>query len=178
VDQAEFRRLMGFWATGVSLVTAMGSDGPFGATANSLTSLSLDPPLLLVCFDLEARTLVAVRESGRFCVNVLSAEQEQVSRRFARKSPMEEKFAELPYRVEDGVPVLEQCLATVVCRVEQEFEAGDHVIVVGAPVAGGIDEELHPLIFYRGGYWERVAERAAVEPARPDADVALQDRTL
>ena len=164
MDRLEYRRLMGNWATGVSLVTATGSEGPFGATANSVTSLSLEPPLLLVCFDLEARTLVAVRESGRFCVNMLSAEQEQISRRFALKTEMAEKFAELAYRDEDGVPVLEQCLAYVVCEVEQELQAGDHVIVIGRPVRGVQDDEKHPLIFFRGAYWERVAERAQVQP--------------
>src|SRR5262249_47480467 len=146
------------------LITATGNNGPFGCTANSLTSLSLEPPLLLVCFDLAARTLVAVRESGRFCVNVLSAEQEQVSRRFALKSEMEEKFADLAYREQDGVPVLEQCLAYMICEVDQELEAGDHVIVIGRPAVGSQDDALHPLIFFRGAYWERVAERATVEP--------------
>jgi flavin reductase (DIM6/NTAB) family NADH-FMN oxidoreductase RutF len=164
VDKLEYRRLMGSWATGVSLITASGTAGPFGATANSLTSLSLEPPLLLVCFDLEARTLVAVRESGRFCVNILSAEQEQVSRKFASKSEMAEKFAELAYHDEGGVPVLDQCLAYVICEVDQEFQAGDHVIVIGRPTVGVQDDAMHPLIFFRGSYWERVEERAEVQP--------------
>ena len=160
IESAAYRRLMGFWATGVSVVTAAGADGPYGATLNAFSSLSLEPPLLLVCFDLEARTLGAIRDSGRFCVNMLSAEQEEISRRFVGKRPMAEKFAELPWAEEHGVPVLEECLAAVVCDVAQEVEAGDHAIVIGSPVHLEMRDDLHPLVFYRGAYWEWIAERA------------------
>lgn len=167
IEHAAYRRLMGFWATGVSVVTASGADGPYGATLNAFSSLSLEPPLLLVCFDLEARTLGAVRDSGRFCVNMLSAEQEEISRRFVGKRPMAEKFAELPWEQEHGAPVLEECLAAVVCDVVQEIEAGDHAIVIGSPAHLEVRDHLHPLVFYRGAYWERIAERAetGVQPA-------------
>lgn len=167
IEQVAYRRLMGFWATGVSVVTASGADGPYGATLNAFSSLSLDPPLLLVCFDLEARTLGAVRDTGRFCVNMLSAEQEEISRRFVGKRPMTEKFAELPWAPEHGVPVLGDCLAVIVCDVAQEVEAGDHAIVIGSPVHLAVRDDLHPLVFYRGAYWERIAERAesGVQPA-------------
>ena len=84
MDAAEFRRLMGFWATGVSVISAQGGDGPAGGTANALTSLSEAPPLALACFDLSSRTLHAVRESGRFCINVLAAGQQEISRLFAK----------------------------------------------------------------------------------------------
>lgn len=160
IDPAAFRRLMGFWATGVSVVTASGADGPYGATLNAFSSLSLEPPLLLVCFDLEARTLGAIRDSGRFCVNMLSAEQEEISRRFVGKRPMSEKFAELAWTLQHGTPVLQDCLTVIVCDVAQEFEAGDHVIVIGSPVRMEMRDDLHPLVFYRGAYWERIAERA------------------
>lgn len=160
IDPATFRRLMGFWATGVSVVTATGADGPYGATLNAFSSLSLAPPLLLVCFDLEARTLGAIRDSGRFCVNMLSAEQEEISRRFVGKRPMSEKFVELAWTAQHGTPALESCLATVVCEVAQEVEAGDHAIVIGSPVHLEMRDDLHPLVFYRGAYWERIAERA------------------
>ncbi len=167
IDQADYRRLMGFWATGVSVVTARGAEGPYGATLNAFSSLSLDPPLLLVCFDHSARTLGAVRHAGRFCVNILSAEQEEVSRRFVGKRAMEEKFSELAWLDEHGVPVLRDCLAVIVCDVAQEVEAGDHAIVIGSPVHVAANDDLHPLVFYRGGYWERIAERAesGVQPS-------------
>ena len=159
-DPATFRRVMGFWATGVSVVTASGADGPYGATLNAVSSLSLSPSLLLVCFDLEARTLGAIRDSGRFCVNMLSAEQEEISRRFVGKRSMSDKFVELAWTTKHGTPVLDNCLATVVCDVAQEIEAGDHAIVIGEPVDMELRDDLHPLVFYRGAYWERIAERA------------------
>lgn len=160
IEAADFRRAMGCWATGVSVVTATGSDGPYGATLNAFSSLSLAPPLLLVCFDHEARTLGAIHDSGRFCVNMLSAEQEEVSRRFVGKRPMSEKFVELAWTEQHATPVLADCLATVVCEVAQEVEAGDHAIVIGSPLHLELRDDLHPLVFYRGAYWERIAERA------------------
>ena len=172
IEKADFRRLMGFWATGVSVVTAAGEDGPYGATLNAFSSLSLEPPLLLVCFDHSARTLGAIRHAGRFCVNFLSAEQEEVSRRFTGKHPMEEKFAGLPWELQDGVPVLRGCLATIGCTLAQEVEAGDHTIVIGAPVALAADDNAQPLVFYRGAYWERIAELAE-RGVRPEGEYRL-----
>src|SRR4029077_18709158 len=102
MEAVDFRRLMGFWATGVSVITAQGDEGPAGATANALSSLSLDPPLALVCFDLSSRTLAAVRESERFCLNMLSAGQEDVSRLFATKTSQEEKFADIEHHLVEG----------------------------------------------------------------------------
>ena len=122
---------MGFWATGVSVITAQGDDGPAGATANALSSLSLEPPLALVCFDLSSRTLAAVRESERFGINMLSAGQEDVSRLFATKKSQEEKFAEIGHRLVHGVPVIDDCLAYLVCGLDSELRRGDHVIAIG-----------------------------------------------
>jgi len=152
MDGSEYRRLMGCWATGVSVITAEGNDGPAGATANALTSLSLDPPLVLVCFDLSSRTLHAVRESERFAMNMLGAGQESVSRRFATKSTQEEKFADTPYTVEHGAPVIDDCLAWIVCSLDSEFKHGDHVVAIGEVLAGHIVEDATPLLFYRGSY--------------------------
>jgi flavin reductase (DIM6/NTAB) family NADH-FMN oxidoreductase RutF len=156
-EQAEWRRLLGHWATGVSVVTSQGEDGPRGCTANSLTSLSLDPLLLLVCFELSANTLAAVRHSGRFCVNVLSADGEAVAREFATKR-QDEKFARAPYTLIEGAPVLDGCSAWLVCAVEDELPGGDHAIVIGRPVRGASTEQ-EPLIFFRGGYWELAPRR-------------------
>ena len=148
----EFRRLMGFWATGVSVITAQGSDGPAGGTANALTSLSLAPPLALACFDLSSRTLHAVRESERFCINMLAMGQEAVSRLFATKQTQGDKFAAVAHRLEHGAPVIEGSLGWIVCRLDSELRRGDHVVVVGEVVAGGVDEGAVPLVFYRGSY--------------------------
>ena len=149
---AQYRQLMGFWATGVSVITAEGSDGPAGATANALTSLSLEPPLALVCFDVSSRTLHAVRESERFCINMLATGQDEVSRIFATKKSQEEKFGTVGYRLEHGAPVLDGCLAWLVCSLDSELGRGDHIIGVGKVLAGAFDENASPLVFYRGSY--------------------------
>jgi flavin reductase (DIM6/NTAB) family NADH-FMN oxidoreductase RutF len=143
---------MGHWATGVSVVTAQGEDGPAGATANALTSLSLAPPLALVCFDLSSRTLSAVRESERFCINMLAAGQESVSRLFATKKTQEEKFAEIDYRVEHGAPVIGGTLAWLVCTLDSELRRGDHVVAIGEVVDGCFDPDARPLLFYCASY--------------------------
>jgi 3-hydroxy-9,10-secoandrosta-1,3,5(10)-triene-9,17-dione monooxygenase reductase component len=157
MEAVDFRRLMGFWATGVSVITAQGHEGPAGATANALSSLSLDPPLALVCFDLSSRTLAAVRESERFCINMLSTGQENVSRLFATKKSQEEKFAEIGHQLIQGVPVIDDCLAYVVCGLDSELRRGDHVVAIGQVIESGVDEEAEPLLFYRSEYL-RLAE--------------------
>jgi 3-hydroxy-9,10-secoandrosta-1,3,5(10)-triene-9,17-dione monooxygenase reductase component len=152
VDAVDFRRLMSYWATGVSVITAEGEDGPAGATANALTSLSLEPPLALVCFDLSSRTLTAVRESERFCINMLASGQEDVSRLFATKKSQEEKFAAISHRLEHGAPVIEGSLAYLVCGLDSELRRGDHVVAIGQVLTGEIDESASPLLFYRATY--------------------------
>jgi 3-hydroxy-9,10-secoandrosta-1,3,5(10)-triene-9,17-dione monooxygenase reductase component len=152
VDAQDYRRLMGFWATGVSVVTAQGSDGPAGATANALTSLSLTPPRALVCFDVSSRTLHAVRESERFAVNVLAAGQEQIARVFATKASQEDKFALVSFRDRHGAPTIEGSLAWFVCALDSELKQGDHIVAFGRVLAGGFDELAEPLLYYRSSY--------------------------
>ncbi len=143
---------MGFWATGVSVITAEGSEGPSGVTANAVSSLSLEPQLVLVCFDLSSRTLHAVRESERFCINVLASTQEPVSRGFATKRTQEEKFAEVQHHSDHGAPVLDGALAWLVCELDSEFRRGDHVVAIGRVLAGDARDDAEPLLFYRGKY--------------------------
>jgi 3-hydroxy-9,10-secoandrosta-1,3,5(10)-triene-9,17-dione monooxygenase reductase component len=152
MEPVDFRRLMGFWATGVSVITAQGDEGPAGATANALSSLSLEPPLALVCFDLSSRTLAAVRESERFCINMLSAGQEDVSRLFATKKSQEEKFAEIDHQLVQGVPVIDNSLAYLVCGLDSELRRGDHVVAIGQVLESGVDKDASPLLFYRAEY--------------------------
>lgn len=163
MDSGDFRRLMGHWATGVSVVTAQGDDGPAGATANALASLSLTPPLALLCFDLSSRTLSAVRESERFCINMLAAEQEAVSRLFATKKSQEEKFAEIDYRLEHGAPVIEGTLAWLVCALDSELRRGDHVVAIGQVVDGGFDPRARPLLFYCASYLTVLAKEEVAD---------------
>jgi 3-hydroxy-9,10-secoandrosta-1,3,5(10)-triene-9,17-dione monooxygenase reductase component len=151
VGPDRFRDVMGRFATGVTVVTVSTPEGPVGMTANAVCSLSLDPVLLLVCFDNEARTLPVVRDTGRFGVNVLAAGQEDLARLFASKRPEWEKFAGIPHTVNDGIPVIEGVLAWVGCRLERLVPGGDHTIGIGAVEAA---EAGHgePLLWFRGSY--------------------------
>ncbi|MFF2654343.1 flavin reductase family protein [Streptomyces sp. NPDC058045] len=154
-DPVAMRRAMGRFATGVAVITAQGGDGhPHGMTLNSLTSVSLDPPLLLVCFNEGARTAEAVREAGRFAVSILSARQEPIARRFARRG--EDHFAGLP--LEFGghqVPVVPDALAHLECSVDREVVAGDHVVVFGA-VDRLCERAGDPLLFVGGRFGDYV----------------------
>lgn len=152
-DQDRFREVIGHFATGVAVVTTSGSTGPCGMTANAVASLSLDPLLLVVCFDNTARTLPVVRSSGRFAINILSRDQREISRVFASKLAETEKFADIAYELRDDVPVLDGALAWLVCDAEQLVPAGDHTIGIGAVRAMGLDvHEREPLVWYRGEY--------------------------
>jgi flavin reductase (DIM6/NTAB) family NADH-FMN oxidoreductase RutF len=151
VGPDRFRSVMGHFATGVTVVTVSTPDGPVGMTANAVCSLSLEPLLLLVAFDNEARTLPAVGESGRFGVNVLAAGQEQLARLFASKLPEREKFAGIAHTVHDGIPVIEGVLAWVGCRLERLVPGGDHTIGIGAVEAAEAGSGK-PLLWFRGAY--------------------------
>ena len=149
IDPRRFRDAIGSFPTGVAVVTA---GGPAGLTTNAVTSLSLDPVLLLVCFDNNSRTLARVRETGRFGVNVLRAGQEELARVFASKRVAEEKFAEATHELVDGVPVLEGVVAWFVCEVRELLPGGDHTIGIGAVEALDHDPDGEPLLFLRGRY--------------------------
>jgi flavin reductase (DIM6/NTAB) family NADH-FMN oxidoreductase RutF len=152
MDGHELRRVMSRWATGVAVVTSRDETGPRGATTNALTSLSLEPPLVLVALDRGSNTLRAVQTSGRFCVNVLAAGQEELARRFATKQSGEEKLAGVPHDLAEGMPVLHGVVSWLVCALERELEGGDHAILVGRPLEAGGDQEAEPLVFFGGGY--------------------------
>ena len=152
VGPEQFRSVMGHFATGVTVVTAATPDGPVGMTANAVCSLSLEPLLLLVAFDNEARTLSAVHRTGRFGVNVLAAGQEELARLFASKIRDRDKFAGVAHTVNDGIPVLDGVLAWVGCRLERLIPAGDHTIGIGAVEAAEAGREGAPLLWFRGRY--------------------------
>jgi flavin reductase (DIM6/NTAB) family NADH-FMN oxidoreductase RutF len=153
LDPQSLRRLMAHWATGVAVVTSRApSGGPCGATTNALTSLSLDPLLLLVALERTSNTLAAVRDSRRFCINVLAAGQEEIARRFATKATGVEKLSTVPHDLVDGVPVLRGCVAWLRCDLDQELDGGDHTILLGRPLDADTDPAKQPLVFYGGGY--------------------------
>jgi len=147
-----FRDTVGRFATGVCVVTATGRDGHAGLTTNAFSSLSLEPPLILVCFDNASRTLPVVREAGRFAVNVLRAGQEDLAATFASKDLLPaEKFEAVTHTVDHGVPVLDHALAWLVCDLQALHPGGDHTIGVGAVTEMG-HAEGEPLVFYGGAY--------------------------
>jgi flavin reductase (DIM6/NTAB) family NADH-FMN oxidoreductase RutF len=153
---------MGHFATGVTVVTTVGADGqPLGTTANAVSSLSLDPPLVLVCFDRASLTLRAVRSHGAFAVNVLAAPQRQLSANFARRgvAAVWDGVRHWPGRT--GSPRLHGVLAAVECTVEHCLPGGDHEIVVGRVRAVETGpEETAPLLFWRGSYATLASESA------------------
>jgi 3-hydroxy-9,10-secoandrosta-1,3,5(10)-triene-9,17-dione monooxygenase reductase component len=150
-DGRGFRDTIGHFATGVCVVTALGPDGPAGLTTNAVTSLSLEPQLLLVCFDNASRTLPVVRAAGRFAVNVLRVGQEELAATFASKRMPAAKFAAVTHTVAHGVPVLDGALAWLACDLQALHPGGDHTIGVGAVRAMG-EEPGEPLVFHRGAY--------------------------
>jgi flavin reductase (DIM6/NTAB) family NADH-FMN oxidoreductase RutF len=151
IDATEYRDVIGHFATGVAIVTCQGDDGPAGLTTNAVTSLSLDPLLLVVCFDNGSRTLPAVRSAKRFAVNVLRAGQEDLAAVFASKRVGREKFESVTHTVAHGVPVLDDALAWVACELVELLPGGDHTIGIGAVIAGAATEG-EPLVFHRGRY--------------------------
>lgn len=151
VDPQHFRSVMGRFATGVTVVTAAGPEGPVGMTANAITSLSLNPLLLLVCFDQGARTLRVVRETRAFGVNVLAQGQEDLATLFASKAPEAEKFAGVDHELRGEVPVLPGAHAWIGCRLEELLPGGDHVIGIGA-VTAAEPGQGEPLVWHGGRY--------------------------
>lgn len=147
----EFRRAMAHLPTGVTVVSAPAPGGPLGATANAVTSLSLDPALMLAALDLGSRTLGAVREAGRFGVSVLGVGQEAVARAFATKAPHAEKWADVRWGERAAVPVLEGVPLWLACGLERTHDAGDHVILIGSVLELG-GEGGDPLVFHGGAY--------------------------
>jgi flavin reductase (DIM6/NTAB) family NADH-FMN oxidoreductase RutF len=151
-DPRDFRDAIGRFATGVTVVTCDGPEGPTGLTTNAITSLSLDPLLLLVCFDNTSRTLDVVRDSGRFAVNVLRDDQAELAAVFASKAAPHEKFADVTHRVEHGLPVLDDALAWFACDVHALLPGGDHTIGVGAVTAVHHEPAGSPLLWFGGAY--------------------------
>jgi 3-hydroxy-9,10-secoandrosta-1,3,5(10)-triene-9,17-dione monooxygenase reductase component len=150
--QRAYRDTIGLFATGVTIVTATGPDGPAGMTTNAVASLSLDPLLLLVCFDRGSRTLDVVRASRRFAVNVLRDGDRELAAVFASKRVGREKFESVTHSEAHGVPVLDTALAWIACEVRELLPGGDHVIGIGEVIGMGREGDGDPLVYFRGRY--------------------------
>ena len=145
-DPATFRTVMGHFATGVAVVTALDGDEPVGMACNSFTSVSLDPPLVLYCAAKSSSTWPRLQKAGSFAVNVLEEGDEAVCRVFAQKDA--DRFAGTSHhRGATGAPILADALAYIDCEPEAQYDAGDHVIVVGRVVELGYATEGKPLLF-------------------------------
>ncbi len=150
IEGARLREVLGHLPTGVTIITADTPDGPTGMAANSFTSVSLDPPLVLFCPAKSSSTWPAIREAGAFCVNVMAGHHEELIRQFALKGA--DRFAGVAYESHDEGPVLSEAVAWLTCRIEAEHEAGDHTIVVARVIRLDAVADIEPLVFLRGRY--------------------------
>ncbi len=151
VNKDQFRAALGRFASGITVVTTVDAAGrDQGMTVSAFSSVSLVPPLVLVCIDHGATMIEAMRTQMHFAVNILSSEQEPLSRRFSEKTP--DRFDGVGYqRGQYGCALLDDTLATLECRVVARTEAGDHTVVIGEALAVHVSER-RPLLYYRGGY--------------------------
>ena len=151
----EFRAALGAFATGVTVITTHSGDHPYGMTANAFSSLSLDPPLVLVCVKTQAEGSQIIQSNGVFAVNVLGADQEALSRYFSSKDRPRgpDAFKEISHRhASSGSPILEGVAAFLDCRLTACHTAGDHIIFIGEVLALGVDSSVEPLLFHLGKY--------------------------
>lgn len=156
LDSATFRQVLGRFASGVTVVTVRKADGSaHGMTASAFSSVSLEPPLVLVCIAKKALTHNLVQETGKFAINILAADQQPVSDHFAGRRPEGvQPFDGIPYRAEvTGAPIIEGALAYTDCTLYAAHDAGDHTIFVGKVERAGVqDLEAKPLLYWAGGY--------------------------
>ncbi len=197
IEKTFFRQVMGHFATGVTVVTTIGPEGPVGVTVNAFTSVSLNPPLVLICIDRSSQTIDMFRESKTFAVNILTDEQEEYSRCFSTRTlGRDEQFCLAAYHtVATGAPVLDTMLAFVDTRVVAEYPGGDHVIFLAQVVAMGTTErvllldeaggesemtytspeltaeerEPSPLLYYRGRYRQLTNPELELTATGPEA---------
>ena len=149
----EFRKLLGRWTTGVTIVTARSGEKVHGMTVSAFTEVSLDPPLVLVCCDKSSNTHLLMAEGGVFAVNILARDQTALSNKFASKKEEWQRFDGLAWDTEvTGAPILPGTVAALDCRVVAAHEAGDHLIYLGEVQAMRLDESRDPLLYQSGAY--------------------------
>ena len=152
IDDAAFKAAMSHFASGVTIVTTEHDGTPFGMTVASFASLSLHPPLVLICIEKSVKTHDAIAAAGKFGVSILSQDQAEISSRFASKR--DDKFEGVStFRGSQGVPLIDRALTAIECRIQQQLPGGDHSIFVGEVVAI-TTAEGSPLLYYRSGYRE------------------------
>lgn len=151
IESVEFRHVLGQFATGVTVITTQYQNQPHGSTVSAFCSLSLEPPQILICLDKKATIHNLLLASEVFGVNILTEQGETTSRHFARHVP--DKFSGVSYYLGQlGVPLLEDALATLECRVAQCYPGGDHSIFIGEVISVSAQTHAHPLLFFRSKY--------------------------
>lgn len=148
---ADFRDVLGRFATGVTIITAVDDGEAVGVAANSFTSVSLDPPLVLFCVARSSSTWPRIERARKFAVNILGEHQEETSRLFATKGV--DRFAQIAWHLGvGGSPILDDAIAFVDCSFWAEYDGGDHIIVVGRVLDVGVHHDAGPLLFFQGKY--------------------------
>ncbi|MBS1892968.1 MAG: flavin reductase family protein [Actinobacteria bacterium] len=151
MEESVIRRVLGHLPTGVTVITAKDGGEPVGIVANSVTSVSLDPPLMLICPAKSSGTWPRLRSAGQFCINVMAGHHEEVCRRFAVKGA-EDRFEGAAWHERRGMPALDDAVAWIDCSIRDEHDAGDHTIVVADILDMEAATDVEPLVFFRGRY--------------------------
>lgn len=153
IDQRDFRRALGYFPTGVAIVTTRTPEGrPIGLTINSFSSLSLDPPLIMWSLANRSVSLSAFQESSYFAINILNRDQVEAALGFA-SSDVQDRFALVSHADgQEGVPLIDNCVATFVCENYQQYPGGDHTIFIGQVVRHSTIAEHEPAVFHRGQF--------------------------
>lgn len=151
-DTRSFRDALGLFVTGVTIITARTEDGePFGVTANSFNSVSMDPPLILWSLSRVSRSVTAFQNAGHFCVHILREDQSELSRHFSRRDV--DKFEGIEFEPgEGGAPILPRSAARLECRTYAQHDGGDHIIFLGEVIRISADHTARPLLFHGGRY--------------------------
>jgi len=151
ISGSEYRRVLGHLPTGVTVLTAFLPDAaPTGMAANSVTSVSLDPPMILVCPAKASTTWPSIREAGQFCVNFMASHHADLSVRFAQRNV--DRFAGVKWHPRPGGPALDDAIAWLQCQIYDEHDAGDHTVVIAEVIEIEASPEGAPLVFFKGKY--------------------------
>ena len=152
IDPRAFRDVLGYFPTGVTIITAQGEDAPVGMACNSFASVSLDPPLVGIAAAKTSSTWPDIEATGKFCINIMADVHEDTCRQFSQKGI--DRFAGTPHKPRAGGPGLEEAMAWIDCDIYSVTEAGDHLIILGRVLAIEASDhpEGKPLVFYRGKY--------------------------
>jgi len=151
IEQATFRKALSYFASGVTVITTQHMGQYHGTTVSSFCSLSLEPPLVLVCLDLKSTSHDLISESGVFGVNILAEQDQWLSRHFALRTP--DKFSHVSYHLRQvGIPLLDNALAALECRVILRYPGGDHSIFIGEVVSTSVAPDKQPLLYFCSKY--------------------------